>query len=806
MIMKQSIRKTMFVVVLAILLSPLSLLAATTNPSFDCNKAESESEKMVCSDPELARLDRELNRVYMLAFNNSALDKKGKRYLRAEQVGWIKGRDETWKVEDKKRYVTELYVLQIATLLQKYPASRVANNEGISSGPTTYDCSGEVLEAYYVQSNSPMGVIYFKGNIQGPLSRVPAASGTKYRIDYSNGMSLELWAKGKEAMFTTLEGDKLQCREVQAADAQEKSASQGSATFPDIENYPLLKNANALFMEKLLGTIPADCPEALSGRKFPLAEPEYSSKRKRSLKAFQAALSDFTPKRAAEMDILLQGKSILDLQSLMDSGKLSSKELVTYYVDRIKRYDIDKLNSVMELNQDALEIAAALDKERASGKTRSAMHGIPVLLKDNIATSGQMHTTAGAVALKDWVADRDAFLVNQIRTAGAIILGKASLSEWANYMDPCMPSGFSALGGQVRHPYGPFDPMGSSTGSAVSVAANLTTVSVGSETSGSLIQPARVNSVTALRPSQGLVSRDYVIPLGSHLDTPGPMGRTLSDVAVLLNAMIGVDAADPKTSDAASLANTDFTQFLSLEKAKKLKVGVMLFEQTIAAKKTAMEKEMGKALSEEDLNSQIPMIVPGNPNQAIEALKSQGIEVVEIKQADLPNSVDTAQPQLSYGFHADLDAFFKGLNKPAPMSTTREVVEFNKKDMANRAPYNQRFVEWSVNSEQTEEEYERLVGETQAYAKAWMKAILVKYDVDVLVTATAYSSNAGAAGIPALTIPAGLDVTGQPTGLILSGDYLSEPKLFAIGFALEQALQGRIEPDLEKTVDSFLKK
>jgi len=270
--------------------------------------------------------------------------------------------------------------------------------------------------------------------------------------------------------------------------------------------------------------------------------------------------------------------------------------------------------------------------------------------------------------------------------------------------------------------------------------------------------------------------------------------------------MIGVDAGDPKTSDAASLANTDFTQFLSLERAKKLKVGVILFEQTIAAKKTAMEKEMGKALSEEDLNSQIPMIVPGNPNQAIEALKSQGIEVVEIKQADLPNSVDTAQPQLSYGFHADLDAFFKGLNKPAPMSTTREVVEFNKKDMANRAPYNQRFVEWSVNSEQTEEEYERLVGETQAYAKAWMKAILVKYDVDVLVTATAYSSNAGAAGIPALTIPAGLDVTGQPTGLILSGDYLSEPKLFAIGFALEQALQGRIEPDLEKTVDSFLKK
>ncbi|MBW1751457.1 MAG: hypothetical protein JRJ37_12440, partial [Deltaproteobacteria bacterium] len=334
-------------------------------------------------------------------------------------------------------------------------------------------------------------------------------------------------------------------------------------------------------------------------------------------------------------------------------------------------------------------------------------------------------------------------------------------------------------------------------------AANLTTVSIGSETSGSLIQPARVNSLAALRPSQGLVSRDYVIPLGSYLDTPGPMGRTLSDVAVLLNAMIGVDAADPKTSDAASLANTDFTQFLSLEKAKKLKVGVMLFEQTIAARKTAMEKKSGDTMSEEDLDLLIPLVVAGSPHQAIEALKSQGIEVVEIRQADLPADVATGQPQLLHGFNKDLNAFFKGLNKPAPISTTREVVEFNKEDMANRAPYNQHFVEWSVNSEQTEEEYVRLVGEAQNYAKAWMKAILTKYDVDVVVTATSYSNNAGAAGIPALTIPAGLDATGQPTGLILSGDYLSEPKLFAIGYALEQAIHGRVEPDLEKVLTTL---
>ncbi|MEA3468939.1 MAG: amidase family protein [Thermodesulfobacteriota bacterium] len=798
--MKQFISKMMFFVMLAMLLSPLSLSAGTTNPSFDCTKAESESEKMVCSDPQLARLDRELNRVYMLAYNNSALDKTGKRYLRAGQVGWIKGRDETWKVEDKQRYVKELYVFRIIEILKKYPASRAADSEGISSGPTTYDCSGEVLEAYYVQSDPPMAMIYFKNHPYVPLYRVPSASGAKYAVEDYHGISMEFWAKGKEALFTTFEGQTLQCREVESADAPEKSASLDSASFPDIENYPLLKNANALLMGRVIETMRADCPGGAAGRKFPLAEPEYNSKRKRSLEAFQSALSDFTPKRAAEMDTLLQGKSILDLQSLMDSGKLSSKELIIYYVDRIKRYDIDKLNSVMELNQDALAIATALDKERTSGKTRSAMHGIPVLLKDNIATGDQMHTTAGAAALKDWVADRDAFLVKQIRTAGAIILGKANLSEWENYMDPCIPNGFSALGGQVRHPYGPFDPLGSSTGSAVSVAANLTTVSVGSETSGSLIQPARVNSLAVLRPSQGLVSRDYVIPLGSHLDTPGPMGRTLNDVAVLLNAMIGVDAGDPKTSDASALANTDFTQFFSLEKAKQLKVGVILFEQIIAAGKTAMEKKTGDPMSEEDLNSLIPLVVEGNPYTAIQALKAQGIKVVEIKQADLPKDVDTAQPQLLYGFHADLNAFFKGLSKSAPMTTTKEVVEFNQKDMANRAPYNHRYVEWSVKSEQTAEEYVRLVGEAQSYARAWMKAILTKYDVDVVVTAISYANNAGAAGIPALTIPTGLDVTGKPTGLILSGDYLSDPKLFAIGFALEQAIHGRVEPNLEKVL------
>ncbi|MCA9871660.1 MAG: amidase, partial [Anaerolineae bacterium] len=256
----------------------------------------------------------------------------------------------------------------------------------------------------------------------------------------------------------------------------------------------------------------SSCIEVLipGGRQFPLPEPDYNAKRPLDLSAFGDALAGLTPERAAEIDSLLAAKTVPEIQELMADGQLTSVELVTYYVDRIQRYDVDKLNSVIALNPEALGIAAQLDEERANGAARGPLHGIPVLLKDNIATGDQMPTTAGVYALKDWHADRDAFLVGKLRDAGAIIMGKANLSEWANYMDPCMPSGFSAVGGQTRNAYGPYDPLGSSSGSAVSVAANLTTVSVGSETSGSLIQPARVDGVVGMRPSQGLISRDHV--------------------------------------------------------------------------------------------------------------------------------------------------------------------------------------------------------------------------------------------------------------------------------------------------------
>ncbi|MEZ4518138.1 MAG: amidase family protein [Chloroflexota bacterium] len=307
---------------------------------------------------------------------------------------------------------------------------------------------------------------------------------------------------------------------------------------------------------------------------FPRPEPDYTGKLARDFSPFADVLAAYTPEEAAATETLVSGKTIPELQTLMDSGELTSVGLVTYYLDRIRRYDVDKLNAVLELNPDVLTIARTMDDERAAGNVRGSMHGIPVLLKDNIATGDQLHTAAGAAALLDWNPSRDAFLVSQLRDAGAVILGKANLSEWANYMDPCMPNGFSTNGGQTRNPYGPFDTFGSSSGSAVAAAADLVTVSVGTETQGSIIAPAGINSVVGLKPTKGLISTDYVIPLLPFQDTPGPIGRTVTDVAVLLSAMTGVDENDFMTSSTADLAGVDFTQFLNAAALAGVRVGL----------------------------------------------------------------------------------------------------------------------------------------------------------------------------------------------------------------------------------------
>ncbi len=536
-----------------------------------------------------------------------------------------------------------------------------------------------------------------------------------------------------------------------------------------------------------------DC--ALNDLPYPRPEPEYTGKLERDFTPFASALQAYTSDQAAAREGLVSGKTIPELQTLMENGELTSVDLVVYYLARIQRYDVDKLNSVLELNPEVLEIAQALDEERAAGNLRGPMHGIPVLLKDNIATADQLHTAAGAAAMLDWDPARDAFLVNQLRNAGAVILGKANLSEWANWMDSCMPNGFSVNGGQTQNPYGPFDTFGSSSGSAVSVAAELTTVSVGSETQGSLISPAGINSVVALKSSRGLVSRDYIIPLFPAQDVPGPMGRTVTDVAVLLSAMTGMDDNDPETVNAAEMAGADYTQYLNAEALSGVRVGLLVWNDEAFA---AYFADLG--IVDPDAQAEIRASFEAQiaEQRAVgDALKKAGVTVLDIPPSALPGRVDIV-PVLTHGYQVAINQFLTDLGEDAPVASLEAIIAFNKEDLANRAPYEQDYLEASQDSKMTDEEFNRLVQDNQQTARQGIDGLLAKYDVDVVVSdlGQLYAP----AGYPALTVPSGYAADGTPQNVVFVGGYLSEPQLLAVGYAYEQATQARVAPDLEATM------
>ena len=534
---------------------------------------------------------------------------------------------------------------------------------------------------------------------------------------------------------------------------------------------------------------------ALSDLPYPRPEPDYTGKLGLDFTPFTSVLQAYSPEQAAGRETLLRGKTILELQALMESGQLSSVDLVAYYLERIQRYDVDKLNSVLELNPQALEIAKTLDDERAAGNVRGPLHGIPVLLKDNIATGDQLHTAAGAAVMLDWDPERDAFLVGQLRDSGAIILGKANLSEWANWMGSCMPNGFSANGGQTQNPYGPFETFGSSSGSAVAVAADLTTVSIGSETQGSIISPAGINSVVALKTSRGLVSRDFIIPLFPAQDVPGPIGRSVTDVAVLLSAMTGVDVNDPETANASGLAGTDFTQFLSAEAIADLRVGLPVWnDEAFAAyfSDLGVEDVDAQAKLRQELEAQ------NQVQRAIgETLKQAGVTVVEIPSTALPKRLDIV-PVLTHGFKLAINQFLSDLGDDAPVASLEEIIAFNKQDLANRAPYEQDHLEDSQSSVLTAEEFERMVQKNQQTARERIDGLFAQSGIDVVVSdlRQLYAP----AGYPALTVPMGYADDGKPQDVVFVGGFLSEPQLLAVGFAYEQTAQARIAPDLEATM------
>lgn len=530
---------------------------------------------------------------------------------------------------------------------------------------------------------------------------------------------------------------------------------------------------------------------------YPLAEPDYTGKRTLDFTPFEEALAALSADRAAALDGLLAAATLLDMQRLMAQGELSATELIAYYVTRVRRYDVEKLNAVLELNPRALEIAIELDAERAAGRIRGPLHGIPVLIKDNIATGDGMHTAAGAWALRAWQPRRDAFLVAQLRKAGAVILGKANLSEWANYMDPSMPNGFSVLGGQTRCPCGPFDPSGSSSGSGVAVAANLAAAAVGSETQGSIIMPAVANSVVGLKVSLGLISRDYIIPLIDWMDVPGPLGRTVTDVAVLLGAMTGVDGSDPATQVAAAQTVrgkilSDYTPCLDTGRAAGMRVGLVTMDEAAVAALAAAWADGDGDVERIEQNCREIWLWDERMHEQAQVLRALGVEVVAVPAAAVPLEPPITKV-IDYAFRDVLNHFLQAPEVEAPVKSLAEIVAVNAQDLCNRAPYGQGHLKSAQNCTMTAEEYaaaeaaHRVVGNQ-------LGTLFAEYRLDALLSK---SQVYAAAGFPAISVPAGYDEMGQPYDVTLLGDFLGEDRLITLGYAFEQATSARRSPELK---------
>lgn len=498
----------------------------------------------------------------------------------------------------------------------------------------------------------------------------------------------------------------------------------------------------------------------------------YEGKLSLDFTPFEAALTAFPAERIAQIDDLLNGATIPTIQAAFADGRLTSRELTLYYLHRIRQIDVDGYNTILRLNPDALIIAEQMDAERAAGDVRGMLHGIVVTLKDNIGTGDRMPTAAGSAALADSYADRDAFIVTRLRDAGAIILGKNNLSEWANFMTFDSANGFSVLGGQTRNAYGRFDVGGSSSGGGASVALNLTTVSVGSETSGSLVYPASQNSVATFKPSLGLISRDRIIPITDAQDTAGPMARNMTDLVHLLDALSAYDANDPLADGVRDLFNQTFADLLNADALRGVRVGVVNRES---------EFREGDNLIRQAI---------------VDGLRRAGAEVVDVRP--LPYDVDMF-PVLFYGFHVGVNEYLRTVN--APLQTLTDIMNFNAEDLANRAPYGQTIIEAAVQFEinpTMQALYDQLVESNRATTRAAIRASLQDNNVRLLVDLSNYATAVYAsAGTPALNIPAGYRASGEPNGATLVGDWLDDAFIISAGYALEQALDARREPSLD---------
>jgi len=496
-----------------------------------------------------------------------------------------------------------------------------------------------------------------------------------------------------------------------------------------------------------------------------------------------------SPPPAFELDEL----SVGELQSGMAAGKFTAHSLARKYFDRID--DVDKhgpeINAVIERNPEALAIATELDRERKAKRLRGPLHGIPVLIKDNIDTHDRMTTTAGSLALGGSMPLQDSFVARRLRDAGAVIMGKTNLSEWANFRSSHSSSGWSGRGGQTKNPYVlDRNPCGSSSGTGAAIAANLAVVGVGTETDGSVVCPSSANSLVGIKPTVGLISRAGIIPIAHSQDTAGPMARSVTDAALLLSVLAGIDARDDATRASAGKSFADYSKSLDANGLKGARIGV---HRKGFGFSDAVDKVM---------------------NDCIDIIKKRGAIVID--PADIPTQGkfdDSELEVLLYEFKADLNSYLTSLGPRAPVKSLKEIIDFNEQYRDREMPYfgQDLFIKAQAKGPLTDKAYRDALAKNRRLSrKEGIDAVMDRNKLDALIAPTGgpawptdwingdhftggYSTASAVAGYPHITVPAGY-VFGLPVGISFFGRPWSEPTLIKFAYAFEQATRARRAP------------
>jgi amidase len=493
---------------------------------------------------------------------------------------------------------------------------------------------------------------------------------------------------------------------------------------------------------------------------------------------------------AAAKEFDVEEATVASLQIAMQKGEVTASDLVAKYIARIGSGD-KQTNSMIELNPDALTIAAELDRERKAGKLRGPLHGIPIVLKDNIDTADKMKTTAGSLALMDApIPKRDAFVVEQLRRAGAVILGKTNLSEWANFRSTSSTSGWSGRGGRTRNPYIlDRNPCGSSSGTGAAIAANFAAIGIGTETDGSIVCPSSICGIVGLKPTVGLVSRSGIIPIAASQDTAGPMTRTVADAAALLSAMTAVDASDPATAQNATKARTDYETFLRPDGLKGAVIGVA---RDYWGKGSEVDKVTDAALA---------------------AMKTGGATLVDVKFPNLEKFGDAEFEVLKFEFKDGLEKYLAG--RGSKYKTLDDLIKFNNENAAREMPhFKQEIFESSAKKGPlTSKEYlDARALCLKLTREEGIDAVMNQHKLDAIVAPSnaptwmidwvngdcgsnyiSSSSLAAVAGYPSITVPAGF-IRELPIGISFFGRPYTEHILIRIAYAFEQATKARRRP------------